>query len=101
MVCSGVKCMENHIIKSLYEVREGDTTKAIIFSTANNNSTMKYDYYILTLCKKKKYLINKIQNPISIARDSHYTIQKVSLRNKAYQHYISHFSEYNLGSPRI
>ena len=88
--------MKNHVIKGLYELQTPKKNHAIIFSVANNTDALRYEYYMLVFDKKGNRVIKQINNPITFARESRASIQRISQTSEQYQEYISKITDYHI-----
>jgi hypothetical protein len=92
--------MKNHTIKGLYELQTPKKNRAIIFSVVNNNDALRYEYFMLVTDRKGNNIIQQINNPITLARESRASIQRISQTSKQYKEYVSKITDYHIDTIR-
>ena len=83
-------------IKGLYELQTPKKNHAIIFSVVNKNDALRYEYFLLVIDRKGNKTIQQINNPITFARESRSSIQRISQTSQQYHDYVSKITDYHI-----
>ena len=88
--------MKNHKIKGVYKIESEKKQCSIIFSIANTNDPLKYDYFMLIINRKGNVIVKEINSPILLARENKFSIQRIPETSVQYQEYVDKITDYQI-----